>query len=61
MKRTTLALTLALALLVAASGIAHNAIAAVAVDFVNASRTTRCAEEDNVYVKILGAGVSDRF
>lgn len=30
----------------------------VAVDFVNASRPTRCAEEDNVYVKVTGAGVT---
>ena len=30
----------------------------VAVDFVNASRATRCAEEDNVYVKVIGAGVA---
>ena len=34
------------------------AAAAVAVDFVNASRPTRCAEEDNVYVKLLGPGVT---
>jgi hypothetical protein len=32
--------------------------AAVAVDFVNASRPTRCAEEDNVYVKLLGNGIA---
>lgn len=37
---------------------AHCAFAAVAVDFVNASRATRCAEEDNVYVKVLGAGIA---
>jgi len=29
----------------------------VAVSVVNASRPTRCAEEDNVYVQLLGAGV----
>jgi len=29
-----------------------------AVDFVNASRPTRCAEEDNVYVKLLGSEVT---
>jgi hypothetical protein len=34
------------------------AAAPVAVDFVNASRTTRCAEEDNVYVKLLGPRVA---
>ena len=28
------------------------------MDFVNASRATRCAEEDNVYVKLLGSGVT---
>jgi len=32
--------------------------APVAVDFVNASRATRCAEEDNVYVKIQAAGIA---
>ena len=32
--------------------------APVAVDIVNASRATRCAEEDNVYVKLLAAGVT---
>ncbi len=32
--------------------------APVAVDFVNASRATRCAEEDNVYVKLLAAGIA---
>ncbi|MBP8307288.1 MAG: hypothetical protein KAY46_08490 [Burkholderiaceae bacterium] len=29
----------------------------VAVSVVNASRTTRCAEEDNIYVKLLGPQV----
>lgn len=28
-----------------------------AVEVVNASRPTRCAEEDNLYVKLVGAGV----
>ncbi len=37
--------------------LAHCAYAAVTVDFVNASRATRCAEEDNVYVKVLGTGI----
>ena len=37
---------------------AHCSAANVAVEFVNASRTTRCAEEDNVYVKLLGPGVT---
>jgi hypothetical protein len=30
----------------------------VAVDVVNASRPTRCAEEDNVYVKLIGDGIA---
>ena len=38
--------------------LAHSVFAAVAVDFVNASRATRCDEEDNVYVKVLGAGIA---
>ncbi|HEX2825782.1 MAG TPA: hypothetical protein VHP37_05510 [Burkholderiales bacterium] len=38
--------------------LAHGAAAAVPVDFVNASRATRCAEEDNVYVKIAGSGIA---
>ncbi len=54
MKRATLAILF----FTAAWCMVHDAVAAVAVDFVNASRTTRCAEEDNVYIKILGAGVS---
>lgn len=31
--------------------------AAAEVDFVNASQFTRCAEEDNVYVKVQGEGI----
>ena len=31
---------------------------ATSVDFVNASRPTRCAEEDNVYVKLEGPDIS---
>ena len=54
MKRTVLAALICLAGLVAHCA----AAAAVAVDFVNASRATRCAEEDNVYVKLLGPGVT---
>ena len=38
--------------------LAQCACAAVAVDFVNASRATRCAEEDNVTVKVLGNGIA---
>ena len=30
---------------------------AVAVSFINASTPTRCAEEDNIHVKLLGPGV----
>ena len=48
----------ALAVLVCLAGVAAVAHAAVAVDFVNASKPTRCAEEDNVYVKVLGAGIT---
>jgi hypothetical protein len=36
---------------------AHSEAPAAAVDFVNASRATRCAEEDNVYVKLVGTGI----
>jgi hypothetical protein len=32
--------------------------APVAVDFVNASRATRCAEEDNIYVKLQAPGIA---
>lgn len=32
--------------------------APVAVDFVNASHATRCAEVDNVYVKVLASGIT---
>jgi hypothetical protein len=38
--------------------LAHGPAAAVSVDFVNASRATRCAEEDNVYVKVFGARIA---
>ena len=30
---------------------------AMRVQFIDASKPTRCAEEDNVYVKLEGAGV----
>ncbi|MBV8651999.1 MAG: hypothetical protein JO255_11070, partial [Alphaproteobacteria bacterium] len=30
----------------------------VAVEVVNVSHATRCAEEDNVYVKLVGADIS---
>lgn len=37
----------------------HGAIAAESiVDIVNASRATACAEEDNVYVTLAGAGIA---
>jgi hypothetical protein len=49
----------AIALLVLAVGGCWQCDAArVPVEFVNASRATRCAEEDNVYVKVLAAGVA---
>jgi hypothetical protein len=47
----------ALALLLAFSG-ASAAEAGEAARVVNASRPTRCAEEDNIYVKLIGAGLS---
>ena len=53
MKRTAARTLICLAGLVA-----HCASAAVAVDFVNASRVTRCAEEDNIYVKLVAPGVT---
>jgi hypothetical protein len=49
---------LAALLFFASWGNAQCAAAPVAVDFVNASRATRCSEEDNVYVKLLGSGVT---
>ncbi len=33
-------------------------LVATSVDFVNDSRPTRCAEEDNVYVKLTGTAIS---
>src|ERR1700742_4846021 len=49
----TVGLTLCACLLLSCAGVpAHTALV------VNASRTTRCAEEDNVYVKLSGAGVT---
>jgi hypothetical protein len=47
-----------LALLLAVSGVAAEAAEPVAVEVLNASRKTGCAEEDNVYVKLLGAGIT---
>jgi len=54
----------ALAIFLLAAGAAGNLACArvwagepVAVSVVNASRPTRCAEEDNVHVKLLGPGV----
>lgn len=40
------------------AGCASCVAAPVTVDFVNASRATRCAEEDNVYVKLIAPGVA---
>src|SRR5579863_1355123 len=37
---------------------AEAASASEAVRVENASRPTRCAEEDNVYVKFLGSGIT---
>jgi hypothetical protein len=54
MKRATLAAVWFLAACCGEPG----AAAALAVDIVNASRATRCAEEDNVYVKLLAAGIA---
>ena len=54
MKRAALAVLLVLA----GWGSGQWAAASVAVDFVNASRATRCTEEDNVYVKIFGPGIT---
>ena len=48
----------ALAAVLCLAGPVAPCLAAVAVDFVNASRATRCAEEDNVYVKVLGPRVA---
>ncbi len=47
---------------IAVAGVLWAAIAAaaapVSVEFINASRPVRCAEEDNVYVKIAGHGIT---
>jgi hypothetical protein len=48
-----LVLTMVLPVLVSAA-----AAEPVQVEMVNASRKTECAEEDNVYVKFLGVGIS---
>lgn len=45
-------------LFLAGYGWGHCVAEPVAVDFVNASRATHCAEEDNVYVKVLAADVA---
>ena len=55
--------SLALSMLLLASGcaaISATTLTPVAtlVDFVHASRSTRCAEEDNVYVKLSGPDIS---
>ncbi len=52
MKRACLAVLLLL------GGWGAGTAAPVAVDFVNATRATSCAEEDNVYIKLLGKGVT---
>src|SRR5580693_8758349 len=50
----------AIPLLVAAYVQVGAAAEPVSVEMVNASRPTRCAEEDNVYVKFLGPKI-ERF
>jgi hypothetical protein len=45
-------------LFLAGYGWGHCVAEPVSVDFVNASRPTRCAEEDNVYVKLLATGIA---
>lgn len=48
-----------IALLVLATAWAGASLAApVAVDFINASRPTRCAEEDNIDVRLQGLGIA---
>lgn len=37
---------------------ARRAAMPVQAEFINASQPTRCAEEDNVYVKVVGKGIS---
>jgi len=42
----------------ASTGPAAQGAGAVQVEFVNASQSTRCAEEDNVYVKVAGSNIA---
>lgn len=42
----------------AAPGSRDGSAAGAVVEFVNASQPTKCAEEDNVYIKVIGPGVS---
>ena len=49
---------LAGAVLVSAASAGCSATSPVQADFINASRPTLCAEEDNVYVKVAGNGVA---
>jgi len=49
---------LAALMLLALHGSRCPAAQTVAVEIVNASRATRCAEEDNVYVKLLAPGIT---
>ena len=37
---------------------ARRATMPVQAEFINASQPTRCAEEDNVYVKVVGTGIA---
>jgi len=57
MKRTRAAL-LAIALLTAVAAPVQAAGTPVPVDVIDASRPTRCAEEDNVYVKLQAPGIT---
>jgi hypothetical protein len=57
-RKTLAEALLALALCLGAAGPDARAADPVAVEMVNASRKTGCAEEDNVYVKFLGAGIA---
>jgi hypothetical protein len=52
------AVAVVLLALVPGAAVAQGAGSPVAVDFVNASRPTRCAEEDNVYVTLTAPAVT---
>jgi hypothetical protein len=56
--RALLRIGIGIAATLAVAGPARGAAPALEVDVVNASRATRCAEEDNVYVTLQAAGVT---